>query len=331
MKDDLVTFPDPTPIRLADPVGADEIVLSTHDMGEGPAVVFCHGFPDIAFGWRNQLPAVAAAGFRAIAPDQRGCGASSAPRDIEAYGLHELTGDLARLLDAKGIEDAVFVGHDWGGFVVWAMSVLHPDRVRGVAGLCTPYMRFPTVADHLAIVDGEAERQYVAWFQADGVAESTMDENVQAILTRIFRSGTPLEEQAEFAFADGKLNMNPFNDPTAWPILGSTLVDESELAHYVAAFELAGFRGGVNWYRNIDRNAAECPDVGRRVLDIPCLMFTAECDPGLRPSFADRMTEVVPDLTRHDLLGVGHWIQQEVPDQVNSHLVDWLQEKFTDA
>ncbi len=326
-----MTFPEPTRITLADPVGADEIVLSTHDVGEGPEVVFCHGFPDIAFGWRNQLGAVAEAGFRAIAPDQRGCGASSAPPNVEAYGLQELTGDLARLLDATGIEDAVFVGHDWGGFVVWAMSVLHPDRVRGVVGLCTPYMRFPTVADHLAIVDGDAERQYVAWFQDDGVAETTMDRNVEAILTRIFRSGTPLEEQAEFAFADGTLNMNPFSDPTAWPILGSPLVDDAELAHYVAAFEQAGFRGGINWYRNIDRNAAELPDVGSRALDVPGLMFTAECDPGLRPSFADGMTALVPDLTRHDLLGVGHWIQQEVPDQVNGHLVDWLQEKFTDG
>jgi pimeloyl-ACP methyl ester carboxylesterase len=326
-----MTLPEPTQITLGDPLEADKIVLSAYDVGDGPAVVFCHGFPDTAFGWRRQLTAVADAGFRAIAPDQRGCGASSAPHDVEAYGLRELTGDLVRLLDAKGIDDAVFVGHDWGGFVVWAMAVLHPDRVRGVAGLCTPYMPFPMVADHLAIVDGVAERQYVAWFQADGVAEAVMDANVEPILTRIFRSGTPLAEQAEFAFADGKLNMNPFSDPTAWPILGTTLVDEAELAHYVAGVEHSGFRGGINWYRNIDRNAAELPDVGRRQLDIPCLMFTAEFDPGLRPSFADGMSDVVADLTRHDLLGVGHWIQQEVPDQVNGHLIDWLQARFLDV
>ncbi len=319
-----MTFPDPTPVQLTDPLGASDIVLSTHEIGEGPAVVFCHGFPDIAFGWRRQLSAVADAGFHAIAPDQRGCGASSAPHDIEAYGLRELTGDLVRLLDAMGIDDAVFVGHDWGGFVAWAMAVLHPDRVRGVAGLCTPYMAFPSVAQHLAIVDGDAERQYVAWFQTDGVAEARMDANVEPILTRIFRTGTPFAEQREFAFAGGTLNMNPFIDPTAWPILGAPLVDDAELGHYVAAFERAGFRGGINWYRNIDRNAAEYPAIGSRPLDIPCLMLTAELDPGLRPRFADGMSEFVADLTRHDLVGVGHWIQQEVPDQVNGHLVDWL-------
>ena len=322
-----MTFPSPELVPLADPLGADEVTLSTYDMGSGPAVVFCHGFPDIAFGWRHQLPALAEAGFRSIAPDQRGCGASSAPADIAAYGLRELTGDLVRLLDAKGIDDAVFVGHDWGGFVAWAMPILHPDRVRGVVGLCTPNIPFPSVAAHLSIVDGESERQYVSWFQADGVAEAVMDVNVESILARIFRTGTPFEEQREFAFAGGKLNMNPFIEPTAWPILGSSLVDAGELGHYVDAFEQAGFRGRINWYRNIDRNAAEYPSLGRCPIDVPCMILTAELDPGLRPRFADGMEEYIPDLVRHDLVGVGHWIQQEVPVQVNRHLIEWLETK----
>lgn len=323
-----MSFPAPTALRLAEPVGSDELVLSTHHVGDGPAVVFCHGFPDNAYGWRHQLAAVADAGYLAIAPDQRGCGASSAPQDVAAYGLGELTGDLVGLLDALDIEDAVFVGHDWGGFVAWAMAVLHPQRVRGVAGLCTPYMPFPTVAQHLAIVDGDAERQYVAWFQDAGVAEGTMDTEVETILTRIFRTGTPIAEQAEFAFAGGRLNMNPFREPEAWPVLGQALTDEAEFAHYVDTFERSGFRGGINWYRNIDRNARDFPEIGKRYLDIPCLMLTAEHDPGLRPSFADAMADRVPDLTRHDLLGVGHWIQQEVPDEVNGHLIDWLRAEF---
>lgn len=319
-----MTFPSPRPVRLVDPVGADEIVLSTHDVGAGPAVVFCHGFPDTAFGWRHQLAAVADAGFRAIAADGRGYGASSAPRDVSAYGMGELTGDLVGLLDALDLEDAVFVGHDWGGFVAWAMAVLHPERVRGVVGLCTPYMPFPTVAQHLAIVDGDAERQYVAWFQDEGVAEAEMDLEVETILTRIFRTGTPLAEQAAFALADGRLNMNPFLRPGAWPILGDPLTDDVEFAAYVDAFERSGFRGGINWYRNIDRNADDFPEIGPTPIDVPALMFTAEHDPGLRPEFADAMVDTVPNLTRHDLLGVGHWIQQEVPGRVNRHLIDWL-------
>ena len=166
-RDATMTLPPASPIRLpARPSShardGSQITLSTHDLGTGPAVVFCHGFPDLALGWRHQLAPVARAGFRAIAPDQRGYGNSSAPQSIEAYGLTELTGDLVGLLDALDIERAVFVGHDWGGFVAWAMPVLHPDRVLGVAGICTPYMPFPSVAKHLAIVDGEIERQYVA-------------------------------------------------------------------------------------------------------------------------------------------------------------------------
>jgi pimeloyl-ACP methyl ester carboxylesterase len=211
--------------------GAASVTLSTHETGSGPAVVFCHGFPDLAYGWRHQLPRVAAAGFRAIAPDQRGYGGSSAPPDVDAYGLTELTGDLAGLLDALEIERAYFVGHDWGGFVAWAMPVLHPDRVLGVAGLCTPYMAFPSVATHLALVGDEVERQYVAWFQQPGTAETEMDANVRPILTRILRTGVPLEEILQVALVDGKLNMNPFRNVEALPLLGEPLGEPADLDH----------------------------------------------------------------------------------------------------
>ncbi len=320
----MTSFPAARPITLPAHDAAGPITLSTHEMGAGDAVVFCHGFPDIGFGWRYQLPAIAAAGFRAIAPDQRGCGYSTAPRDAAAYGLTELTVDLVALLDALEIERAYFVGHDWGGFVAWAMPVLHPDRVLGVAGLCTPYMAFPSVATHLSIVGGVAERQYVAWFQEADVPEAEMDHQVEPILSRIFRSGVPLEDLLGFALKDGALNMNPFLRPAEWPIHGDPLGEPGDLEHYCKVFEQSGFGGGISWYRNIDRNAAEHPDIGRRPLDIPCLMLTAEWDPGLRPEFADGMERRISNLTRHDLPGVAHWIQQEVPDVVNGHLIDWL-------
>jgi pimeloyl-ACP methyl ester carboxylesterase len=140
-------FPSASLIQLPIRGGAAPLRLSTHQLGAGPAVVFCHGFPDLAYGWRHQLGPVAEAGFHAIAPDQRGYGGSSAPREVEAYGLSELTGDLVGLLDALEIERAYFVGHDWGGFVAWGMPVLHPDRVLGVACLCTPYMPLGTAED----------------------------------------------------------------------------------------------------------------------------------------------------------------------------------------
>jgi pimeloyl-ACP methyl ester carboxylesterase len=324
-----ITLPSPSMNRLParqTRAGRDQaaITLATYDLGKGPAVVFCHGFPDLALGWRHQLGPVARAGFRAIAPDQRGYGGSSAPSSIDDYGLTELTGDLVGLLDALEIDRAVFVGHDWGGFVAWAMPVLHPDRVLGVAGICTPYMPFPSVAKHLAIVGGEIERQYVAWFQQPGVAEAEMDAHVRPILTRILRTGAPLEELLRNAFADGKLDMNPFLKPEKWPPLGEPLDTPDVLDAYFRTYESTGFRGGINWYRNIDRNAAEHPDVGTRSLDVPCLMLTAEWDPGLRPEFAEPMRALCSDLEMHHVEKVGHWVQQEAPEVVNGHLLAWL-------
>jgi len=328
-RDPTMRFPPACAIRLPARRESKErdgspITLSTHELGDGPAVVFCHGFPDLALGWRHQLEPVARAGFRAIAPDQRGYGGSSAPESIDAYGLTELTGDLVGLLDALEIERAVFVGHDWGGFVAWAMPVLHPERVLGVAGVCTPYMPFPSVARHLAIVDGEVERQYVAWFQQPGDAEAEMDAKVRPILTRILRTGAPLEELVRFAFADGRLDMNPFLNAEKWPPAGEPLGPPDVLDAYCRTYERTGFRGGISWYRNIDRNAAEHPDVGTRRLDLPCLMLTAEWDPGLRPEFAEPMRALCSDLELHHVPKVGHWVQQEAPEVVNGHLLAWL-------
>ena len=142
-------FPPPRRVTLPERTGASgarepALTLSVHESGSGPAVVLCHGFPELAYSWRRQIPALAAAGFRVIAPDQRGYGGSDAPAPVEAYDLEHLTGDLVALLDALGLERAVFAGHDWGGFVAWAMPVLHPDRTAGVIGVNTPYIPFPT-------------------------------------------------------------------------------------------------------------------------------------------------------------------------------------------
>ena len=321
---DASRLPSPTLVRLPPATGGHDVTLSVHEAGSGPAVVFCHGFPDLAHSWRHQFPAVAAAGYRAIAPDQRGYGESSRPVEIEAYGLTELTGDLVGLLDALGIERAVFVGHDWGGFVAWAMPVLHPERVAGVVGLCTPYLKFPNVEVHAALVGGDVERQYVAWFQAPGVAEAVMDAQVESIFTRIRRGGVPPDVVAQAAFADGRLNMNPFINPEGLPLLGEPVGDPEDLAHYCEVFGRTGFRGGINWYRNIDRNVREHPTVGTAILSLPCLMLTAEWDPALSPALAAGMPERCTDLEMHMIEKAGHWVQQEYPDAVTARLLAWL-------
>ncbi len=164
-------MPFPAPCRVTLPArrtaGGDavpEITLSVHDAGQGPAVVLCHGFPELAYSWRHQFDALVARGFRVIAPDQRGYGGSDAPAPVEAYDLEHLTGDLVALLDALGLERAVFAGHDWGGFVAWALPVLHPDRT----------VPFPTTG-FLRQLFPDDEKLYILWFQQEGVAEGVLD------------------------------------------------------------------------------------------------------------------------------------------------------------
>ena len=312
------------PGRANDP----DFHLAIEECGEGPAVVFVHGFPDLARGWQNQLSAVADLGYHAIAPNMRGYGGSTCPERVGAYSLDELTGDLVALLDAHEIEKAIFVGHDWGGFVTWGMPVLHPDRVAGVACACTPYMPFPSIAVHKAAVDGETDRQYVAWFQEPGVAEAVMDRHTRRIVDMIMRTAPPLEEVFAVAMADGKLNMNPFLDPESHPLMGKPFMGKEDFEHYVASFTKTGFRGGINWYRNIDPNAEKHPDVGVVPLDIPCLMLMADRDPALRPEFAEDMPERCSNLEMQLIKDAGHWVQQEQVEAFNQHLLGWLGRHF---
>ena len=151
----------PTPQMHTVRSGPNATQLAVYELGDGPAVVFSHGFPELAFSWRYQLPALAAAGFRAIAPDQRGYGGSSRPEAIEDYSLKNLAADLVGMLDALEIDKAIFVGHDWGGAVAWSMPLLYPERTLGVIGVCTPYIAFPGTDILRAMTGGNEELSYM--------------------------------------------------------------------------------------------------------------------------------------------------------------------------
>jgi pimeloyl-ACP methyl ester carboxylesterase len=299
-----------------------DVALSVHDAGEGPAVVLCHGFPELAYSWRHQFPALVEAGFRAIAADQRGYGASDAPADVAAYGIENLAGDMAELLDALAIDRAIFVGHDWGGFVAWAMPLLHPDRTAGVIGVNTPYVPFPTTSILRAAFPDE-DGMYILWFQKPGVAEAVLDPNPRLCFDRLMRRGAPFEKTAANA-----TDLNPFRRLTSFAAVSEPMLSEEEIQVYVDAFTRSGFRGGINWYRNIDRNAERVPEVGKRVLEMPCLMVTAEWDFALRPEMAAGMPAVCKDLETYSVKECGHWTQQEKPDELNRVMVDWLRRRF---
>ena len=321
-------FPEARSLKLSPASGSEQITLSVHEQGDGPAVVFSHGFPELAYSWRHQLPVVAAAGFRAIAPDQRGYGGSSHPERISAYALRELCGDLDGLLAALEIEKAIFVGHDWGGMVAWGMAVLHPERTLGVVGICTPYMSTGGTDALRALVDGEDERHYVLWFQKPGVAEAMMDGKVRFLFERMLRGGVAPELAAPLMIRNGKFDMNPFRRLDEWEPMGEPFASAEEVDYYVRAFEKTGFGPGINWYRNIDANAQDVPELGKRKLDIPCLMLTAEWDMALRPELAADMGRLCPDLETHMIERAGHWVQQEAAGAVNARLVDWLVRRF---
>jgi pimeloyl-ACP methyl ester carboxylesterase len=302
--------------------------LVVHEQGTGPAVVLCHGFPELAYSWRYQLPAIAAAGFRAIAPDQRGYGDSSAPAAVTDYGLTELTGDLVGLLDAMKIDRAIFVGHDWGGFVAWAMPVLYPERTAGVIGVCTPYIAMPQTAAMRRLVNGKDERFYILWFQEPGRAEAVMDPKARTIFDRLMRAPVDPAQAAVRMMSGGEFDMNPFRRIDELSPDTPLILSAEELDVYVKAYEKHGFRGGINWYRNIDRNAREYPQIGAMKLTLPCLMITAAWDVALRPEMAAGMPALCSDLEMHNVERAGHWVQQEFPDAVNKLITDWLIRRF---
>ena len=321
----MIAFPEPRRVALPK---RDGVTLSVHEQGSGPAVVFCHGFPELAFSWRHQLPAVAEAGFRAIAPDQRGYGRSDRPEKIEEYDLVHLTDDLAALLDALEVEKAVFVGHDWGGWVAWAMPLLHPDRCLGVAGVCTPYVAMPATDSMRATLGVPDENIYILWFQQPGVAEGVLDGQARLLFEVMMREPIPPEEAAARMLESGQLDMNPFRRLSEIEPQGELILSQAELDYYVEAFERTGFRGGINWYRNIDRNLELAPGMGAAKLDLPCLMVTAEWDAALRPELAAGMPALCSDLEMQQVAKAGHWIQQEKPAELNAHLCKWLRARF---
>ena len=238
---------------------------------------------------------------------------------------------MAGLLDTLKIDRAIFVGHDWGGFVAWAMPLLYPERTAGVVGVCTPYMAIPPISVLRAAVNGKDERMYIVWFQEPGRAESVMDSKARLIFDRLMRAPLSPEESAKRSMASGELDMNPFRRIEELKPETPTIVTSEELDTYVHAYEKSGFRGGINWYRNIDRNLREHPEIGVKPLTLPCLMITAEWDGALPPRMAAGMPALCSDLEMHNIERAGHWVQQEFPDEVNRTIVDWLKRRFKKA
>ncbi|WP_113700725.1 alpha/beta fold hydrolase [Nonomuraea lactucae] len=284
------------------------IDLSTYVVGEGPVVVLAHGFPELAYSWRHQVPALAGAGYRVVVPDMRGFGRSSRPADVGAYHAGELAADLVGLLDALDEPEGVFVGHDWGASVVWHVAVAHPGRVRGVAGLSVPYAP-PAPAPPTRILRKRlGDRFYMIWFQEEGPADEALAKDARGTMAGSFSPGPELLGSER-----------PGSELPGW-------LSEAELKVYVDAFERTGFTGGLNYYRNLDRNWEIARELGVRVIESPALFVTGSEDPVRRFMPAKHLEDAFTDLRGNVVLdGAGHWIQQERADEVNALLLRFLE------
>ena len=293
---------------------------------EGPLVILAHGFPERAYSWRHQSPALAKAGYHVLAPDQRGYGGSARPAAVEAYDIAALTGDLVGLIDVAGAQRAAVVGHDWGAVVAWSLPLLHPNRVAGVAGRSVPPVPRPRTPPTEAFrrIFGE-NFFYILYFQQPGVADAELAADPRRAMCRMLGGMRTPDNEADVL---RMLRPGPagFIERLPEPDRLPEWLSSEDLDTYVAAFTRTGFTGALNWYRNFDRNwQIMAPDPGTdsgRTITVPALFVGGTDDPVLNFTPTDRATEVVTGPYRKVMLdGAGHWIQQERPEEVNAALL----------
>ncbi|XP_036898135.1 bifunctional epoxide hydrolase 2 isoform X1 [Sturnira hondurensis] len=293
------------------------------ELGSGPVICLCHGFPESWFSWKYQIPALAQAGFRVLAVDMKGYGESSAPPEIEEYSMEVLCKDMVTFLDKLGILQAVFIGHDWGGMLVWNMALFYPERVRAVASLNTPFMPANPKVPLMEKIRANPVLDYQLYFQEPGVAEAELEENLDRTFKSILRTHDEFFPIMYNIRKTGRFLAKAPKEPSL-----SKLMSEEDIQYYVQQFKKSGFRGPLNWYRNIDRNWKwGCKGTGRKIL-IPALMVTAEKDLVLTPVMSNHMEDWIPLLKRGHIKDCGHFTQIEKPAEVNQILIQWLE---TDA
>ena len=299
-------------------------VIEAGDRG-APVVVLAHGFPELAYSWRAQIPVLADAGYHVLAPDQRGYGGSSRPDAIEAYNIHELTADIVGLLDDVGAERAAWVGHDWGAIMVWNAPLLHPDRVAAVAALSVPVVPRAKVPPTQALRRTFGENFfYMLYFQEPGVADAELNGDPARTMRRLM-GGEPAPGDQNPALRMLTPGPEGFIDRLAEPERLPDWISQDELDHYISEFSRTGFTGGLNWYRNFDRNWETTPELAGAKISVPCLFIGGSADPVLSFTRRDRAAEVITGPYREVMIdGAGHWLQQERPDEVNAHLLDFL-------
>jgi pimeloyl-ACP methyl ester carboxylesterase len=310
-------------------VETNGIRMHIAEQGTGPAVLLCHGFPECCYSWRHQLAALAEAGFHAVAPDQRGYGQTDAPPEIERYTLLHLVGDMVGLLDVLGVEQAVIAGHDWGALVAWHAARLRPDRFQAVIALSVPFRTREKARPTTVMPQTDDAVWYQLYFQEPGVAEAEYDKNVRTAfrIGRIYVSGDAPPRPQPFGMVPLQGGLFARVPPVPPPL--PAWLTEADVDYYTNEFTRTGFRGGLNWYRNIDRNWELLAPFDGVPVKVPALYITGDRDPVLKfPGMARHIADMpkfVPQLRGPVMLpGCGHITQEERPAEVNAAMIDFL-------
>jgi pimeloyl-ACP methyl ester carboxylesterase len=309
--------------RLVETNGVRLRIVEAGDRG-APVVVLAHGFPELAYSWRHQIPALADAGYHLLVPDQRGYGGSSKPEAIEAYDIVALSADLVGLLDDIGAQRAVLIGHDFGGVVAWNAPLLHPDRFAAIAGLSVPPVprsQVPTTQAFRKIFGDNFF--YILYFQEPGPADAELNRDPATTMRRLMGSLTTTDESAARRMlqpgAEGFIDRIP--EPGGLP----DWISQEEFDRYVDEFTRNGFTAPLNWYRCFDRNWELTATTPASTIAVPSLFIGGTADPTLAYTPRHRVREVVSGDYREVMIdGAGHWIQQERPGEVNEVLINFL-------
>ena len=297
------------------------------EQGAGPLVVLCHGWPESWYSYRHQIPALAAAGFRAVAPDQRGFGQTDKPEPIEAYNILNLVGDIVGLVNSLEVDSAAVVGHDWGAPVAWHCALLRPDIFHAIALLSVPYLPRGATnpAQVMQAIAGE-ENFYQLYFQEPGRAEGELEADPRrsmAMLLYSLSGDAPPDEQWKFRFPKSM----KFIDTGVVPKQLPPWLSEADLDFFAGEFKRAGFRGGLNWYRNTERNWELTPFLDGAKLRQPALFVAGseDCVGKMLPGRFQMAGAFTPNLKKQVIIpGAGHWTQEERPAEVNQLLIEFL-------
>ncbi len=312
----------PTPHR----VNCGEINMAVHEMGAGPPVILVHGFPELAFSWRHQIPVLANAGYRVIAPDMRGYGGTEKPPLVTDYTVQKLIGDLTGLMDALSIDKALMVGHDWGALVTWQMALLAPERMAGLINLNIPFYKRPPINPVTFMRWKLGKDFYIVNFQHSTEADHRFAEDparfIDVMMRRRKRPFPATGNAGKKRRPISLLRMLADDKPT-----GESILDENELRIFADAFAAGGFTGPINWYRNFKHNWKSTRGVDQTVR-IQTLFVGATEEMVASPKQVEAMRLNVPDLEICWIEDCGHWTQQEKPAELNEVMLEWLERRY---